>query len=166
MKLQVKRLHLILVVSLVTIYAPIGIGQKSASTKLEYGDISEIANKHKAYVAAVSPDSRKIIIGELEKSKVVQVVQKPAEADFIISFVSETREAGISNIGPPLKYKMMYFGFLKVYTVKAANQLRIVWENRVVIDLSTMAPILRAPEVDQAKGFISALEKVANPDKK
>jgi hypothetical protein len=65
----------------------------------EYGDLSEIKEARKVYVYSEDLGSRDLILKELKKDKLLEVVGKPEDAEFFIFYGSSFLDTGYTSFG-------------------------------------------------------------------
>jgi hypothetical protein len=65
----------------------------------EYGTLPEIKDARKVYVYSEDLSSRDLILKELEKDKLLEVVGKPEEAEFFIFYGRSFVDTGYSSFG-------------------------------------------------------------------
>lgn len=117
----------------------------------EYGNISELKDKQKVYLATDSTDARNMILKELKKSSLT-VVSSPDVAEFILEYkVIRTAE----HPGPvgSLAYSVSE---MTAYT-KKEQQRRILWSKT-----EDDAGLAKPNEINLTRNFIKALKKAVN----
>jgi hypothetical protein len=73
--------------------------QQQSSSVPEYGTLADIKHTRKVYVYSEDLKSRELILKELNKDSLLQVVGKPEEAEFFIFYGSSFFDTGYSSFG-------------------------------------------------------------------
>jgi hypothetical protein len=96
-----------------------------------YGNISDIKDFKKVYVASENEDSRKRIIKALEKDKSLEVVNSPDEAQFYLEFGELSREAVSTERDINERQQRTQ---MRAYTLGADKRKVIVWSDNATRD--------------------------------
>jgi hypothetical protein len=89
-------IHLILCLFLLT---PAAINAQQSSSVPEYGTLADIKEMRRVYVYSEDLKSRELIVKEISKDTLLQVVGKPEEAEFFIFYGSSFFDTGYSSFG-------------------------------------------------------------------
>jgi hypothetical protein len=90
--------HLILLCFLLLTPAAVSAEQQNSSVP-EYGTLADIKEMRKVYVYSEDLKSRELIVKEISKDSLLQVVGKPEEAEFFIFYGSSFFDTGYSTFG-------------------------------------------------------------------
>jgi hypothetical protein len=88
------RNSLLVVLFLATVYYP-----QINNSAPEYGTLEEIKDARKAYVYSEDLESRDLILKELSKDTLIEVVGKIEDAEFFIFYGSSFIETGYASFG-------------------------------------------------------------------
>ena len=141
---------------------------KDLTSQFEKGDISEIKDKRRVFVIADWPvprdRMRDHIIKALQKYPSVQVVNDPADAEYVITYRIESEKYRVHiNDGMSPPQDMMTFGRMLVYIPQESGKHRLVWETRRRYPLPHRwdgRPVWEQPlEKSMIGTFIKALKK-------
>lgn len=113
----------------------------------DYGNIVDLKDMTKVYVATDATDARKFILDELKKYKTLEVVASPDEGQFVLECKQTGHITVVAN-GSLIK-EMPTFGMV-AYTLKDGRH-RVAW-SETKTSLSPAATIL-------TRDFIKALKK-------
>lgn len=123
-----------------------------AQTELpEYGDINELKDKQRVYVASEEQASRKYIVNLLKKN--FTIVNSPEEAEFFL--VYEVKASTESRGRQRSHYKRSE---MTAYTLKGERR-RILWSDDETFEQSGWMATSAPNEYNLTKNFLKALKK-------
>ena len=118
----------------------------------EYGEITELKDNLKVYLATESPSSRKLIIKALDKK--FTVVSSPDDAEFFLTYDVEasTESRGLQR-SHYMRSRML------AYTLTEKGRKRILWSDDETWESRGGMTFTAPNEWNLAKNFIKALKK-------
>jgi hypothetical protein len=126
----------------------------------EYGDQSELKEKHKVYVAADDPDSRKLILGVLKKYDGLTVVTSPDDAEFVLAYEVK---ASTENRGLQTSHYMR--SQMMAYTLTEKGRKRLLWSENETWDERGGLTFTRPNEYNLTNHFVHLMKKLRGEKK-
>lgn len=124
-----------------------------AQTELpEYGDIAELQDKQKVYVASEEQASRKYIVNLLKKN--FTIVDSPEEAEFFLLY-----EVKASTESRGLQRSHYKRSEMMAYTLTDKGRKRILWSEDETSEQRGRMMYSAPNEYNLTKNFLKALKK-------
>jgi hypothetical protein len=121
----------------------------------EYGSVSELQDRRRAYVFADDPDSLNLLIGVLKKYKGIELVASPDDAQFFITYMVK---ASTESLG---RQRSHYLRSQLLVTVPSeSRRTRIVWFENETYEETGGLSFSRPNEMNLALHLIKALKKL------
>jgi hypothetical protein len=116
----------------------------------EYGDMGDVKNLQKVYLIADSTNARKLILSELKKYPILNVINSPDEAEYFIEYKILRQETGQTSLNITVDTSEMV-----VYTLRDKRR-RVAWSK------TQISGFTRPNEVNLTRNFLKALKKARN----
>lgn len=137
---------------------------KPTSDASEFGDIKELARAHKVYVWANDLEARKIVVKELSKDSLLEIVDRLEDAEFALTYGLETERRSVSFLfGGIQSNQRQTSDMMALRSASAAGRerdaVRIVWSTRKVREYSNGITFSRHPAINGTRSFLKALNE-------
>ncbi|HMZ79160.1 MAG TPA: hypothetical protein PLL06_05630 [Acidobacteriota bacterium] len=124
----------------------------------EYGQLSEIKGLRKVYVMSSDTQCREIIVKELNKAKIFEVVGSPEEGEFGVFYETGQGRAGWNTFG--------FAGQFVVYSKPLQNpdpakpRMRVLWSTQKMRVYSSGITFNRHPATNATREFVKQYKKL------